>query len=218
MRALPPALDRGFTLVELIVVLGVISILVASAVPLAGAAIDADRRVEIRQTLAELGDALATYYYDHAAFPPTLTDSSFFGVYVGGGVGGRTVRDPWGTGAELVYSVQIAANEARVHSRGENGVDDGFANEEWSIAVPGSAPGLQRTHSRMRVIIESLVLFLANGGSLTGDWSSDRASMGLGAEYQKDGFGVDFTLDAAAKVLRSAGPDRVFGTSDDLTS
>lgn len=218
MRAAAAGVPDGFTLVELIVVLGVMSILLATAVPLAGAAIDAERRSEVRASLATIADALQVYYYDHANFPASLTASGFFGVYLSGGVGGRAIQDPWGAGSQFVYAVNVSTNIAQVHSRGENGVDDGFYNEEWSVAVSGSVPGIQRTHERMRVITEAMVQLLGSGGSLTGTWSTDRAAMGLGSEYQTDGFGTAFTLDPATKTLRSAGPDRAIGTADDLTT
>lgn len=217
MHRCAPRRAAGFTLIELIVVLGVMSILLAAAVPLAGAAIDAERRSEVRQALQQIDAALQDFYYDHAAFPASLGDSTFLGVYLGGGVGGRTIQDPWGVGAGLIYSVVAATNTARVHSRGENGRDDGFAAEEWSVAVPGAVAGLRRTHERMRLILAALAQRLAGGGSLTGNWSTDRAAMGLGSDYQNDGFGTAFSLDAATKTLRSAGPDRAFGTADDLT-
>lgn len=217
-RTAGTTIAAGFTLIELIVVLAVMGVLLATAVPLAGAAIDAERRSEAHASLARLADALTDYYYDHAAFPPALGDSAFYGVYLGGGVGGRAILDPFGAGAQFVFAVDLPSNTARVHSRGGNGVDNGFGNEEWSVLVPGAVPGLRRTHERMRVIVEALIQRLAGGGSLTGTWSTDRAAMGLGSEYQSDGFGVAFTLDPATKVLRSAGPDRTFGTADDLTN
>ena len=47
-----PARERGFTLLEVIVVLAVLGLLLGAAVPLASAVIEADRRQETR---AELG-------------------------------------------------------------------------------------------------------------------------------------------------------------------
>jgi len=68
----------------------------------------------------------------------------------------------------------------------------------------------------MRVIVEQLANFLESGGSLTGNWLQDRVNLGLGAVYERDGFGTPFRLDAATLELRSAGADRIFSTADDL--
>jgi prepilin-type N-terminal cleavage/methylation domain-containing protein len=208
----------GFTLVELIVVLAVVSILFATAMPLAGAAIDSARRTEASTSLATIADALEKYYYDHAAWPAAIDAAGFAGTYFSTGVGARVVVDPFGAGAQYLYAVDNAANTVKVWSRGDNGRDDGFANEDFAIAVAGAVPGLQRTRERMRVIVAAMTLFLDGGGALTGTFATDRAAMGLGTDYATDGFGTAFTLDASTRQLRSAGPDRVMGTADDLTS
>jgi prepilin-type N-terminal cleavage/methylation domain-containing protein len=212
------ATRNGFTLVELVVVLAVVSILFATALPLAGAALDAARRDEATRSLKTIASALENYYYDHAAWPATIDAAGFAGTYFTTGVGGRTVIDPFGAGSKYVYAVDGSANTVAVYSRGDNRRDDGYANEEFSIVVAGAVPGLQRTRERMRVIVAAMTLFLAGGGSLTGTWATDRAAMGLGTDYATDGFGTAFTLDASTRQLRSAGPDRVVSTADDLTS
>lgn len=208
---------QGFTLLELIVVLAVVSILFATGVPLAGAVVDAQRRTEARFALETIARALDDYWFDQAAFPATLAAPDFAGVYFHTGVNGSLLLDPWG-GLPLVYSRDPATNTARVHSRGENGLDNGFAAEEFAIAVNAASAGLRKTRQRMAVIVRALAQHVGGGGTLTGTWSTDRAAMGLGSEYGNDGFGTPFTLDAATRVLRSAGPDRSAGNGDDLTS
>jgi len=201
-----------------IIVLAVVSILFATALPLAGAAIDSARRDEATRSLKTISTALENYYYDHASWPPAIDAAGFAGTYFSTGVGGRVVIDPFGAGAQYVYAVDSSANLVKVYSRGENHTDDGYANEEFSIVVAGAVPGLQRTRERMRVIVAAMTIYLGGGGELTGTWATDRAAMGLGTDYATDGFGTPFTLDASTRQLRSAGPDRVMSTADDLTS
>lgn len=209
--------DGGFTLIEVVIVLGVLGLLLGSAMPLATAMMDADKRAEVRAELTAIGAALEAYYFDRAAWPATLTDAGFLNVYLQPGTGDTGVQDSWGGNVNYVYAVNAGANMVTVHSRGENGIDSGVANEEFVVRVYGAAPGLQKTRQRLRVIAEALANFVEAGGSLTGTWSTDRAAMGLGAEYANDGFGVAFQITAATLTVRSAGPDRVMGNADDLT-
>lgn len=208
----------GFTLLELIVVLAVLGVLLGTAVPLTGALIDAERRATVETELAAIAAALEDHWFDRQAFPAALDLPTFAGVYLQTGVGGTALLDAWGQGLPYVYAVDVAAGTATVHSRGSDGRDDGFAAEELRVAVHAAVPGLRKTRQRMRVIVETMANFLELGGTLTGDWDADRAAMGLGQEYSGDGFGQPFTLVPATLTLRSAGPDRVAGTADDLTT
>lgn len=210
--------EAGFTLVEMIVVLGVLAVLAATAVPLASSVLDGQRRDAVLAELEAIGKALENHWYDRQSFPTTLRDATFLGVYLQPGVGGASVQDGWGGNVDYLYSVNTSAGTATVYSRGENARDDGFANERYSVVVHAAVPGLVKTRARMRVIVEALANHIEAGGTITGTWSTDRAALGLGTEYATDGFGTAFRLDAATLTLRSAGPDGTFGTSDDVTS
>lgn len=206
----------GFTLLEIIVVLGVMGILLGAAVPMASALVDADRRTEAKAELDQIAVALEAYYYDNGAFPAALTTSGFFGQHLQPGIGNTVVEDAFG-GGQYLYSVSASADTATVYSRGENAVDDGAASEEYVAVVHGAVPGLRRTTLRIRIIAEVLADHIESGGSVAGSWSTLRAQLGLGAEYDADGFGTAFQWTAATYTLTSAGPDRSFGTSDDIT-
>lgn len=208
--------QSGFTLLEIIVVLAVMGILLGAAVPMASALVDADRRTEARSELSEIATALEAYYYDHAAFPASLTTSGFFGQHLQPGVANTVVADAFG-GGQYLYSVDPVAATATVYSRGENGTDDGVANEEYVAVVHGSVPGLRRTTLRIRIIAEVLADYIESGGSVAGTWPTLRAQMGLGVDYDADGFGTTFQWNASTYTLTSAGPDRSFGTADDIT-
>ncbi len=209
--------QAGFTLLEVIVVLAVLGLLLGTAVPLAGAVVQADRRQEAARELAAIGEALESYWFEHAAFPATLTATGFYGVHLQTGVGGTVIQDPFGAGQDYRYSVSVGAGTATVYSIGENGVDDGVTNEEQVLVVSGSVPGARRTHQRLRVIVEVLADHIESGGSTTGSWSTLCTSLGLGNEYLTDGWGTTLQWTAATHSLASAGPDRTFGTADDIT-
>ncbi|MBL8752903.1 MAG: hypothetical protein JNK15_06335 [Planctomycetes bacterium] len=202
-------------MIELIVVLAVLGILVGTGVPLAGAVVDADRRQEVQRELTEIGTALDAYWFDRAAFPASLTATDFLGVHLHPGVGNTAVLDAFGTGQGYVYSVS-AAGVATVYSRGENGVDNGVAAEQFVLQVNSAVPGTKKTWQRLRLIVEVLADHIESGGSVSGSWATVRAACGLPATFDTDGFGTAFQWTAATHTLTSAGPDRTFGSADDI--
>lgn len=208
----------GFSLLEVVVVIAIVGILAGTAAPLVNGAIDQQRRAGVQGELADLSEALQDYYYDHGAFPMSLDATDFLGVYLVPGVDGTAVVDGWGFAPTYAYVRTLSPDIAIVRSVGPDGAYDAGGDDDIELSVPGSVPGSRRTRERMRVIVEVLASFLESGGTLTGDWTADRTNMGLGAPYHDDGFGTPFRLDAATYVLQSAGPDRVLGTADDLTT
>ena len=206
----------GFTLIEVIVVLAVLGLLLGTALPLAGAVVDADRRQEVRSELSTIGAALDAYCFENAAFPASLTANDFLGAFLQPGVGGTTTVDAFG-GAAYRYSVDTVQNVATVWSVGENGRDDGAASEEFVVSVHAAAPGWRRTWMRLHLAVEVLANHIESGGSVSGDWPTVRATIGLGASYDSDGWGTTLQWVAATHTLSSAGPDKSFGTADDIT-
>jgi prepilin-type N-terminal cleavage/methylation domain-containing protein len=208
--------QAGFTLLEVLVVLGVLGLILGAAMPLASAAVEVNRRGATRESLAAVGAALDSYFAQHAAFPASLDAPDFLGVHLHAGVGLAAITDPFGAGANLVYLPIPATLSATVYSRGENSRDDGPLLEEHRVLIQGAVPGTRRTWQKLRIIVEVLANHLETGGSVAGDWVTVCTACGLGPSYHRDGFGSLFQWDAATHTLLSAGPDRVIGTGDDL--
>lgn len=206
--------ERGFTLLEVIIVLGVMGIVLGTAVPLAGAVLQADRRQEAASELSEIASALDAYWFDKAAFPATLTASDFLGVHLQPGAQNTVVLDAF---ANQEYAFSVSNGVATVYSVGENGIDNGAGSEELVVRVFSAVPGTKKTWQRLRIVVEVLAQHIESGGSVAGNWPTVRAAIGLGPTFDIDGWGTTLQWDAATHTLTSAGPDQNLGNSDDIT-
>lgn len=71
-----PRLNRGFTAIELLVVVAVIAILIALLLPSVQQAREAARRTQCLNNLVQLGIGLHAYHHVHHGLPPGVVDSA----------------------------------------------------------------------------------------------------------------------------------------------
>jgi general secretion pathway protein G len=63
---------RGFTLVELLVVLSIVALLLTLAVPRYFSSIDKSKEAVLRENLNQMRDAISRYYADKGKYPESL--------------------------------------------------------------------------------------------------------------------------------------------------
>jgi general secretion pathway protein G len=125
--------DRGFTLIELIVVITVILILLGIALPIYTQSITAQREYNLRQNLRTLNQVIDQYTLDKKKAPQSLEDLKSAGYidFIPEDITGRT--DTW----ELVQDDSIKTVEqtdpglAAVHSGSDRIGSDGTVYSSW---------------------------------------------------------------------------------------
>ncbi|GAB4146715.1 MAG: hypothetical protein Fur0037_14800 [Planctomycetota bacterium] len=180
--------DSGFAYLMLAIVLAAIGVLLVVGVPRTKGLADSERRRDVRSELASIRSALEAYFYDHAAFPRSLTSHGFLSAYLLPRLGGTATVDAWSNDSYR-YIVDDVAHTATVYSTDSDNLDQGASNESLLVVANGQLVGQRRTDQRLRIVETAVRKAIENGAELTGDWSKDRVALGMGAEYAYDGFG-----------------------------
>lgn len=121
---------RGFTLIEVLVVMAIVATLLSLVAPRYFATIDRSREATLRHDLAVMRDAVDKYYSDKNAYPNTL-DDLVQGQYL------RAIPDDPITESAVTWVVTPPADpNARgavfdIHSGAEGVAADGSNYAQW---------------------------------------------------------------------------------------
>ncbi len=131
-RNIPGLSNRGFTLLELMIVMAIMGILITIAQPSLKQSIVRAREAVLRENLYQIRDALDQYYVDNGKYPGQLTDlineSEKAKSYLRG-----IPKDPF-TGAADWITIALESEEGGVfdvHSASPLVGTDGTAYNTW---------------------------------------------------------------------------------------
>ena len=165
-------IKNAFTLVELLVVIGIIALLIAILLPSLAQAREAARSIACLSNLRQIGVAIISYANDNRGGPPighwnwgssTATWMTLINPYLGGiGDTGATIQS-----RTRVYLCPSATVPAGIQHYSSNPVLMGRENESKPFdATPGYYPYLKmnqiRPASRIMMVMDGVQLVIAN--------------------------------------------------------
>lgn len=214
----------GFSLLEIIVVVAILSILAGVAVPVAQKAMTSAARRATRAELEAISTAAREYFRDCNAVPATVValerrptgnvGTLWDGPYLTGAVtdsnGSSVALDAW------LRSYRVASNTTfTVTSAGEGGT---FGDtDDLSVTVDFTSVRREKTLDSLRVINQAITNYNATyqqTNPLPANWTTamnrliQRGYLPAGTTYQKDGWNRNFTADppGVAPMVRAKSP------------
>jgi general secretion pathway protein G len=209
---------RGFTLLEILVVIAILSVMAGAAVPVASKILEARLRRATRAELEVLGEASLEYFRDTNHPPRAVSDletdprrkdsagwaGPYLSVTVPDPATGRSTHgvDGW----SRPFAFEPALNLA-IASRGADGLRGG--EDDLAIALDFTPIRRQKTLEQLRIIDQAV--FLYNGRyqtaePLPADYAAalarlvQRGFLPAAAPFARDAWGVAFTSDPEGRA------------------
>jgi prepilin-type N-terminal cleavage/methylation domain-containing protein/prepilin-type processing-associated H-X9-DG protein len=185
------ARNQGFTIIELLVVVGLLCLLIAFLLPAVQSAREAARKSQCAHNLRQIGLAIHNYHTTYSCFPVCITSAFLYGK-------------PGSAVDELLYSGTFAPHVRLLPYLDllpvYNSVNffTGSGSPDHPIVTPtvtgeGAAIAINATASNTQV---SMFLCPSDGGALSASGNNYRANVGNGpaggrsAEYRDSGNGL----------------------------
>lgn len=243
-RDFSSSLDRGMTLIEVVVVIGVLAILSGWMRPIVTQILLAKKHENVRSELNILARALERYWYDNhtsgtnassSHFPTSLDAEGFYGVYYPADPDIYTDEflydendntDLW---RSYQYLVTGTPKVAYVWSVAEDGNDEQTlgAGDDIMITVTSERIGRIITRKKLRDIGRAVIEYIVGNKLVSSSdaWSltDDSATLcstnfGLDSWYDRDGWGNYWQINTSYYRIYSKGPDGTDDTGDNATA
>jgi len=162
-----------------------------------------EKVAETQTELEALAAACRARFRDLAAFPAAPADLA--GSYLDAGYRNAALTDGWNT----TYRFALVAGTApslRIISSGPDRQDDAGGDDDLVVLVSSVPPGRETTLQELTVA--QAALNNQPGLVLAGVWAGGvRAALGLAAAFDADGWARSYQVNAASRIIFSAGPD-----------
>ncbi len=172
---------------------------------------DREMDQETAREMEAIAAAAQQYFRENGAYPASLDDLE--DAFLDAGLAGDALRDGWRRAYILAPDASAVPPALEIRSRGPDGVDGAGGGDDLARTYTSAAPGRRATLHEIG--IAQAVLDANPGLALTGDWSADRAALGLDAFLHEDGWGTAYELRCSDRLVLSAGPDADYLTPDD---
>lgn len=223
LRSVPTA-RRGFTLLEILIVVAVMAMLAGAAIPVASRALTSAARKATREELVQLGVAAQEYFRDTNVAPRDIRDlerdtgaEGWAGPYVSASAedpsaaGGDRARDAWSRD----YRVRLTGDVLTITSAGSDASLD--TDDDVRIQVDFTPIRREETLEELQTINRAVTLYNGLRGAddpLPGAWSAALAKLvqagflvEVGA-YANDAWGNPYTSasDERSPLVRVVSP------------
>lgn len=165
---------KGFTLVELLIVMGIIAVLAVLGVAVARFAIQRANNIQHSDAVDELGNAMQLYYGDKREYPTTTEFGDFATSLGASGVMGQYI-DTFDAGGSATYYYFVDSDQQKyLLCVSYGGIDDegdqgGYCSGDGFGDLPGTTPATEKEMNNTD--FTTIVINQATTG-VSQDWDS----------------------------------------------
>lgn len=220
--------QRGFTIIEVVVVVAIIGLLAGTMAPFVRSFVDSQTLLKVKGELRDLARALDSHWKEYQTFPTSIAENeSTFIKFLPPNQSQDSydiLEDDFNLSLQdtiyYEYSTTGTPTVATLYSYGINKLNDSAAEDDIVITVTSERMGREVTRKRLQVIAHALANYINSKKYVSNvdAWSlSTTASTAIGTDlrldssFAVDGFNKAWIIHSTNYRFYSIGPD---GTDD----